>query len=344
MELQQYRAWPSGGILKPMAAMSESVAQGPRIVDLRHLAARELDVLLLEETVEWQDRLDWDFALSADLIRQFTATRALNGCALVDQGEAIGYAYTVLEDRKGLIGDLYIRAAWRNVETELQLFRILLNGLGATSLIQRVESQLMLVEPATALALRGERPAVKVYERLLMKLDLTATPDMPPRQNAAALRFHVEPWADHLHESAASTIALAYKGHIDSQINDQYRSLAGARRFLYNIVQFPGCGTFYKPGSFIAFDTRTGGAAGIVLVSFVSPEVGHITQLCVTPAARGTGLGYELLRQSVFALRARGAKRISLTVTGANTEAIQLYQRCGFDAVRRFFAYVWDRG
>ncbi len=325
-----------------MAAASEPIAQSPRIVDLRHLGPRELDVLLLEETVEWQERLDWDFAPSADLIRQFMTTRALNGCALVDRGEAIGYAYTVLEDRKGLIGDLYVRSGWRGGDTELQLFRVLLDGLGATSLVQRVESQLMLVEPATVLALRRERPAVRVFERLLMKLPLAA-PEMPRRLEAAG-RFHIETWADHLQESAANAIALAYNGHIDSQINDQYRSPAGARRFLYNIVQFPGCGVFYKPGSFIAFDTRTGWVAGIILVSFVSPEVGHITQLCVTPQARGAGLGYELLRQAVAGLRSHGAKRISLTVTSANIEAIHLYRRCSFEEVRRFFAYVWDRG
>jgi ribosomal protein S18 acetylase RimI-like enzyme len=325
-----------------MAALSEPVAQGPRIVDLRHLGPRELDVLLLEEAVEWEERLDWDFAPSADLIRQFMATRALNGCALLDRGEVVGYAYTVLEDRKGLIGDLYVRSGWRAGDTELQLFRVLMDGLGATSLVQRVESQLMLVEAATALALSRERPAVKVYERLLMKLGPLSA-EMPRRPEAAG-RFHIEPWADHLQESAANAIALAYHGHIDSQINDQYRSLAGARRFLYNIVQFPGCGIFYKPDSFIAFDTRNGAVAGIVLVSFVSPEVGHITQLCVTPQARGTGLGYELLRLAILMLGSQGAKRISLTVTSANTEAIHLYQRCGFEEVQRFFAYVWDRG
>jgi ribosomal protein S18 acetylase RimI-like enzyme len=325
-----------------MAAVSEPVAQGPRIVDLRHLGPRDLDVLLLEETVEWQERLDWDFAPSADLIRQFMTTRALNGCALLERGEVVGYAYTVLEDRKGLIGDLYVRSGWRDTETDLQLFRVVMNGLGVTALIQRVESQLMLVEPATALALRRERPAVGVYERLLMKLDAEAVTQLSVRPGAA--RFHIEPWADHLNESAANAIALAYSGHIDSQINDQYRSLAGARRFLYNIVQYPGCGIFYKPGSFVAFDTRTGWVAGIILVSFVSAEVGHITQLCVTPHAKGAGLGYELLRRAIQALRSRGAKRISLTVTSENSEAIRLYERCGFEEVRRFFAYVWDRG
>jgi ribosomal protein S18 acetylase RimI-like enzyme len=44
----------------------------------------------------------------------------------------------------------------------------------------------------------------------------------------------------------------------------------------------------------------------------------------------------------VIALRASGARRISLTVTAANAEAVKLYQRFGFREVRRFFAYVWE--
>ena len=326
-----------------MAAASEPIAQSPRIVDLRHLGPRELDVLLLEETVEWQERLDWDFAPSADLIRQFMTTRALNGCALVDRGEAIGYAYTVLEDRKGLIGDLYVRSGWRSVRHRTTTFPRPAGRAGRHapwSSGWKASSCWWSRRPCWRCGASARRSGFRApaYE---------AGPDRGagmPRRLEAAGRFHIETWADHLQESAANAIALAYNGHIDSQINDQYRSLAGARRFLYNIVQFPGCGIFYKPGSFIAFDTRTGWVAGIVLVSFVSPEVGHITQLCVTPQARGAGLGYELLRQAVAGLRSHGAKRISLTVTSANIEAIHLYRRCSFEEVRRFFAYVWDRG
>jgi ribosomal protein S18 acetylase RimI-like enzyme len=52
--------------------------------------------------------------------------------------------------------------------------------------------------------------------------------------------------------------------------------------------------------------------------------------------------GYELMRRSVEMLQASGAARISLTVTTANSAALQLYQRCGFQELRRFFAYVWE--
>jgi ribosomal protein S18 acetylase RimI-like enzyme len=197
----------------------------------------------------------------------------------------------------------------------------------------------MLVDPSIGYALRKERP-VKLQERMLMKFDATS----PSFHSAgtALRRFHIEPWADHHHEMAATVISLAYGEHIDSQINEQYRTVPGARRFLYNIVQFPGCGVFFRPGSFVAFDVATGWMAGIVLVSFIGDDVGHITQLCVTPRAQGNGLGYELLREAVNTLRMHGARRISLTVTKANTEAIELYHRCGFQDVRDFLSYVWE--
>jgi ribosomal protein S18 acetylase RimI-like enzyme len=70
--------------------------------------------------------------------------------------------------------------------------------------------------------------------------------------------------------------------------------------------------------------------------------VGHITQICVSPAARGTGLGYELMRRSLVALAAHGCRSVSLTVTAANSAAIQLYERMGFRTKRDFAAYVWE--
>ena len=309
------------------------------IVDIRHLGARELDPLLLEETAEWGRELDWDFSKSADLVRKFADARGLGGAAMTERGEVVGYGYTVLEEHKGLIGDVYVRRGWRNGGAEVELFRILLDALIGTSGVRRIESQLMLVGASVAKALQRER-FVRLFERLLMNLD-GAVP-LPGGKASTARRFRIERWADHHHDSASTVISLAYIGHVDSQINDQYRTFAGARRFLSNIVQFPGCGSFFRPASYLATDLATGWVAGVILSSFVADDVAHITQLCVTPHAKGAGLGYELLRQSVAALRAAGARRISLTVTTANDEAVQLYLRCGFREVRRFFAYVWE--
>ncbi len=322
-----------------MAALSDAMAVGPEIVELRQLSGRELDPLLLEETVEWQTELDWDFGRSADLVHQFADMRALMGNALVERGEVVGYGYSVVEDHKGLIGDVYVRPPWRHSGNEVRLFRAILDGLIASPGVKRIEGQLMMVNPIVGRALQRER-FVKVQERMLMKLDTTTPPYLPA--GGALQQFHIEHWADHHHEMAAGVISLSYAEHIDSQINDQYRTVAGARRFIYNIVQFPGCGAFFRQGSFVAFDPETGCLAGIVLVSFVGDQVGHITQLCVAPGAKGRGLGYELLREAINALRIHGARRISLTVTTANVEAIRLYERSGFRPVRNFLSYVWE--
>ena len=78
----------------------------PEIVDLRRLSARDVEPLLQEETAAWRDELEWDFEKSADLVRRFVDLRALNGSALVEGGEVTGYLYYVIEDNKGLVGDL----------------------------------------------------------------------------------------------------------------------------------------------------------------------------------------------------------------------------------------------
>ena len=136
-------------------------------------------------------------------------------------------------------------------------------------------------------------------------------------------------------------IASAYQGHVDSHINDQYRSYPGAKRFLMNIVQYPGCGKFFGEGSFVAEDAN-GRMCGIVLSSHVASDVGHVTQICVSNEWKGRGVGYELMRSAMLALSDGRCERVSLTVTASNTGAIQLYQRMGFRSTRRFAAYVWD--
>lgn len=56
---------------------------------------------------------------------------------------------------------------------------------------------------------------------------------------------------------------------------------------------------------------------------------GWILSLAVAPAARGRGLGRQLLQAAVTALEEQGCARIKLTVLPDNP-ALQLYQRLGF--------------
>lgn len=311
----------------------------PEIVDLRRLAARDLQTLLHEETAAWRDELEWDFEKSADLVRRFVDLRALNGCALVEDGEVTGYLYYVLEENKGLIGDLFVRREWRSPDRELRLLEWGLAAIMATRPINRIESQLMMLREADG----GEIPrrdCLLAQERNFMRVDLRTAPLAEGRVRRP---MYLEKWSDHYQEPAAQLIAAAYTGHVDSRINDQYRSAVGARRFLYNIVQYPGCGAFYRPASFAAFEAATGKLCGISLASLVATECGHITQICVAPHVRGTGIGHALLRQSLTTLREMGCRSASLTVTASNEDAVELYRRVGFETMRRFSAFVWER-
>jgi ribosomal protein S18 acetylase RimI-like enzyme len=313
------------------------------IVDLRKIAARDLDPLLEEEICEWRTELDWDFRPSADLVRRYTATNSLGGAALMVDGAVAGYGYAVLEEPRGIIGDIYIRAGARNPQAECDLFRSLLEALTTTPRITRMESQLMLVTPDSAqliAANRSTQHALRLFPRCLMVRPSSI--ELPPQASFPHARFRFDRWQDHSMHVAGTIIAGAYKGETDAEINSQYRSPAGARRFLSNIVEFPGCGTFHPGSSFIASDRATGEPAGMVLSSFVASDVGHISQLCVLPGSRGAGLGKELLRAAVDALARHGARSVSLTVTASNNTAISLYENFGFQRGRLFYAYIWE--
>jgi ribosomal protein S18 acetylase RimI-like enzyme len=180
---------------------------------------------------------------------------------------------------------------------------------------------------------------VSAFEREFMLTDLDIARDLPLHELGGVVRL--DNWADYHQEAAAHLIEQAYQGHIDSLINDQYRTTTGARRFLYNIINYPGCGVFAPAASLVAV-SPSGTLAGLSLASIVNDRTGHVTQICVAPEFRGTGLGYELIRRSLLRLVHAGCRRVSLTVTSTNEDAIRLYQRIGFKTIRRFHAYVWQ--
>ena len=320
------------------ARLYPAPAQPLEIIDLRHLAASDLGSLLEEETEAWRERLEWDFSKSAELVRRFVDQRCLSGAALVEDGGVVGYAYCVVEERKGLIGDLYVRRAYSSVEREYALLERVLDGVMANPAIVRIETQLMMLrrDPLRPIP-RGEH--VSAFERNFMRVE-TARADLSPGR--VRRMVYIERWSHLYQDAAAQLIAAAYAGHIDGRINDQYRTAQGARRFLHNVIQYPGCGNFYRPASYAAFEASNGRLCGMSLASLVAPQCGHITQICVTPAMRGTGVGHELLRQSLATLRDVGCQSVSLTVTASNEDAVALYERVGFRTKERFSALVWE--
>ncbi|HLX41945.1 MAG TPA: GNAT family N-acetyltransferase [Bryobacteraceae bacterium] len=324
-----------------MAALSDRY-DGP-VVELRRVAADDLSSILEEETGEWRTSLDWDFRPSADLVRRFVHMQALGGFAfMANAGRApmlAGYSYFVCEEGKGLIGDLYVMREHRSLETETALLNAVLAAMWHTPGVRRIESQIMLLSSPMERTVPYPK-WFRAYPRQFLEIPRESILSLRPRNLAP---FRIVLWTEPWQEATARLIARSYLGHIDSQINDQYRTISGARRFLTNIVQYPGCGSFFAPASYAATDVTGRELHGISLSSLVASDIGHITQVCVDPSDRGTGLGYELVRQSLAALAAHGCRIVSLTVTTANESALRLYQRMGFMRRRDFAAYIWER-
>ena len=317
--------------------MAAVLQPGLEMCDLRRLTAADFAPLLDEEIEYWRDALDWDFERSADLVRKFIDMRALNGSALIASSGVAGYVYSVLEEHKGIVGDLYVRHAFRTPENEFRLLSHVVEDLIATPFVRRVESQLTLLGTRERILPRSHQ--VQTFDRDFLEIDL----DRLERFPAVPLPgMTIEPWGPHFQDAAAHLIASAYSGHVDALINDQYRSVAGARRFLFNIVQYPGCGAFLASASLAAVERETHWMCGLCLTSSVSADVGHITQICLARDVRGRKLGYEMMRQCLHLMRSNGFKRVSLTVTSANRGAIRLYQQMGFRSLRRFPAFVWE--
>ncbi|WP_321477548.1 GNAT family N-acetyltransferase [uncultured Paludibaculum sp.] len=309
-----------------------------RLTELRAIPAFALNRLLQEEKARWLTLLHWDFTPSADLVTRYVAMQALDGFVLVDDGEPVGYVYWVMEDYKGLIGDLYVRDAWRSPANENMLMGAALGEMRRHSWIRRIEAQLM------QLSIRGGQVAPagvhpRVYPRHFMLAPTEGLDAIRPVQLAPEVRL--ENWNMRWLDASAQLISSVYQGHVDSAINDQYNSGQGARRFLQNIVQYPGCGHFSHAASWVALD-REGRVVGLSLASKVATDIGHIAQLCLARDLQGGGAGYEMLRRSMQSLAYDGCGEVSLTVTASNDRAIRLYERFGFRAIYHFEALVWE--
>jgi ribosomal protein S18 acetylase RimI-like enzyme len=311
-------------------------ARGAAIVELPTVGGADLAPVLEEEKSRWLHLLHWDFSPLAELILRYAAMRTLEGFALLENGAVAGYAYYVTEAGKGLLGDLYVLGARRSPEHENMLLSAVLERLSSMPWLKRVEAQLMhLGLHSRQIATPGPPPAAFPRQFMLAPLDALPGPVRCPSG------LHFERWSAFWTDAAAQLIAEAYHGHVDSQINDQYHSAAGARRFIENIVRYPGCGYFAPDCTWVALDAD-GRVVGACFASRIAPLTGHIAQICVAPAHQGCGAGAELLRRSLLSLRLSGALEASLTVTSSNLAAIRLYQRFGFRPVHHFEALVWE--
>ena len=312
------------------------------VLDLRHFSAAQLRPLLRHEAVRWERRLNWDYASSAELLLEYLDGRVLPGFAALRGKQIIGYTFGVLESAKAVIGDVYVADEAERLNNPVcdLLLRHLIEMLQATPGVSRIESQLLMF-PAGALAEPLLSTGFRSFPRLFMQWDF-ATPDAakPATKTPAGLRLQA--WQPEHYEAAAEVIHSAYQFHVDSGVNDQYRSVQGSQRFLHNVIRFPGCGKFLPGNSWVVRDEHGGKIQALLLSSQIRNDVGHVTQLCVSPGLRGHGIGRMLLERCANTFADHGIASMSLTVTEANTPAVKLYEDLGFKTLHRFEAMIWN--
>jgi ribosomal protein S18 acetylase RimI-like enzyme len=310
------------------------------ILDLRHFSSVDLRSVLEEEGRIWSRLLSWDYSGSADMILRYVDAKILPGYAAIERGRIFGYAFFVYEGSKGVIGDLFVGNDGRGQdvrEIETRLSTHVIETLQQSPGIHRIEAQLLLHDSG-GIARPFLEQGFQRYPRLFMAMPLKAHATMPASHPDLEFRR----WTEQDCQAAAALITAGYRGHIDSQINDQYRTVSGSLRFLNNIVRFPGCGLFDAESSFVGMHRSTGTMVGLILCSRVRHDVGHVTQVCVLPEFRSHGIGEVLLSATAGNLRKRGFTQLSLTVTEANARAVDLYRRLGYVQQRIFDAFVWE--
>lgn len=319
------------------------------ILDLRHFAAPALRPVLEAEGKLWQQRLHWDYDASARLLMQYLDNHMLPGFAVLESGRVTGYVFCVYEENKAVIGDVFAlpgataggdsgNGQTHSAEETLlrHLFELLLNSPH----VDRIESQLLL-HPAGTYTEIFRAAEFQIFRRLFLVQTLPGRSG-PSRVELPA-GFELRPWREADLAPAARLICEAYRDHPDSLINDQYRSPHGSMRFLNNIVHYAGCGSFSAQASYVIVERENRELVALVLGSRVSERSGHLTQVCVHPAFRRRGLARMLLAQAAHSFTRLGASEISLTVTEANGEAIELYKDEGYACSHSFDAAVWKR-
>ncbi|MGI4828446.1 MAG: GNAT family N-acetyltransferase [Janthinobacterium lividum] len=311
------------------------------VLDLRHFSAAALRPLLLEEAAVWERRLLWDYSRSINLLLEYVDSRSLTGYVALRAGRVAGYVFGVCEATKAVLGDVYAFGEGEQKANPVcdLLLDHLLETLESTPGIDRIESQLLLF-PDGALRTPFASRNMRAFPRHFMTQTLS-----PVTSSGKTIASHPVPerWQPECYLPAAALIHQAYAGHTDSEINDQYRTLIGAKRFLHNIVHFPGCGVFDPADSWVLRDRRSGELEGLILCSRVRGDAAHITQLCVRSDLRGHGLGKRLLAHCLAELARNDIRTVSLTVTGSNLGARQLYEQQGFTTLHRFEAWVWNK-
>ena len=313
------------------------------ILDLRHFASSDLRILVDEEIAVWRNILHWDYRSSADMVLRYADSRTLPGFAAIERGRVHGYCFFVYEGAKGVIGDLYVEDSEstrnRRHSLEIELLRHSISTLQQSPGIHRVEAQL-LIHPTGHLAAPFLKEGFRCYRRIFLTLPIdhdysAASRSLPPD-------IEIHRWTESDYQPAAHIITAAYRNHVDSDVNDQYRTIAGSLRFLNNIVRFPGFRTRSRPLRSPPYMCPPEPASGLCYAPGFGMTWGTFPSSARCPNIVAWASASTFSVTATRTSRRAGSRELSLTVTEENARALALYRRLGFQHLHTFDGFVWE--
>jgi peptide alpha-N-acetyltransferase len=128
---------------------------------------------------------------------------------------------------------------------------------------------------------------------------------------------------------------------IDNELSEPYSIFT----YRYFVRQWPQLTWIAYAGDLGDADPATGAseAVGVIVAKADAhrggPVRGYIAMLTVSPAARGAGVGSELVRRCVGACAAAGCREVALEAEATNAGALRLYGQLGFLRDKRLQRY-----
>ncbi len=297
-----------------------------------------LQPVLDEEGRCWSQQLGWDFRPAAELIRKYVASRSLPGYVLRHtDGKLVGYTYYVIDQGVGYLGNLFVVHPSADQQSYRSLLQSALSSLRCSSGVRRIECQLF--------PFNFEFPSVftdfefEVRPRIFLGRELQAA-DQRASSKPGRLGYRLVGWDTSLFIQAAEVVYDSYQGSPDYELCRDYQSVRGCVRFLRNLIESPGCGTFCPTVSQVALD-RESKVAAVLVASRIGEGKAMIPQISVRRADQGRGLGTLLLRKCFRTAAGQGLSSVALSVSEANRGACRLYRRLGFEQVKPFHAFLW---
>jgi ribosomal protein S18 acetylase RimI-like enzyme len=176
------------------------------------------------------------------------------------------------------------------------------------------------------------------FKRFRMEIHLAGR-DLRPAAPSNSYRFTA--WGPPLLDAFARAKFLGFRNEIDTRVFPCLADFRGCRRLMEEIVGKPG---FLPEATWLVVHCPDERAhpryCGTVQGVRDRYGRGMIQNLCVTGPYRRRGLGIGLLLRSLEGFRRAGVRRVFLEVTAANQDAIRLYRRVGFSAVRTVYKAV----